>query len=60
MDTDTRAEIYGDLQVYMRENPPFIYLYSPNAFEAINTRVQDYRPRGAEDYNLFYTWVAGE
>jgi peptide/nickel transport system substrate-binding protein len=60
MDTEARADIYGELQVYMRENPPFIYLYSPNAFEAVNTRVQDYRPRAAEDYNLFYTWVAGE
>jgi peptide/nickel transport system substrate-binding protein len=52
--------LYGELQVYMQENPPFIYLYSPNAFEAINTRVQDYRPRGAEEYYLFYTWVAEE
>ncbi len=60
MDTDARADLYVELQEYMRENPPFIYLYSPNAFEAINSRVQDYRPRPAEDYNLFYTWVAGE
>jgi peptide/nickel transport system substrate-binding protein len=58
MDTEARADVYRELQVYMRENPPFIYLYSPNAFEAINGRVQDYRPRPAEDYNLFYTWVA--
>ena len=41
----------------MREEPPFIYLYSPNAFEAVRTRVQDYRPRPAEDYILYYTWV---
>lgn len=57
MDTEARADVYRELQVYMRENPPFIYLYSPNAFEAINGRVQDYRPRPAEDYNLWYTWV---
>jgi len=58
MDTDARADLYRELQVYMRENPPFIYLYFPNAFEAINSSVQDYRPRPAEDYNLWYTWVA--
>lgn len=58
MDTDARAALYVGLQQYMRENPPFIYLYSPNVFEAINNRVHDYRPRPAEDYNLFYTWVA--
>jgi len=59
-DTDERAGLYEELQVYMQENPPFIYLYEPNAFEAVNTRVQDYRPRGAEDYYLYYTWVVEE
>jgi peptide/nickel transport system substrate-binding protein len=60
VDTDARKKLYEDLQVYMQENPPFIYLYEPMAFEAIRDRVQDYRPRPAEEYFLFYTWVAGE
>jgi hypothetical protein len=29
-------------------------------FEAINTRVQNYTPRGAEDYFLMNTWVITE
>jgi peptide/nickel transport system substrate-binding protein len=41
----------------MRENPPFIYLYEPYTFEAINTRVQNYTPRAAETYFLFDTFV---
>jgi hypothetical protein len=28
------------------------------AFEAVRDYVQDYRPRGAEEYHLWYTWVA--
>ena len=44
----------------MQENPPFIYLYQLMTFEAINTRVQNYTPRGAEDYYLMNTWVIAE
>jgi ABC-type transport system substrate-binding protein len=58
VDTDAREKLYEDLQVYMQENPPFIYLYEPMAFEAVRDYVQDYRPRAAEDYFLWYTWVA--
>ncbi len=57
VDREQRAKLYGDLQVYMRENPPFIYLYEPFTFEAINTRVQNYMPRPAETYFLFDTFV---
>jgi peptide/nickel transport system substrate-binding protein len=46
-----------DLQKYMQENPPFIYLYEPMAFEGVSNRVVDYKPRGAEQYYLFYTSV---
>jgi peptide/nickel transport system substrate-binding protein len=60
VDTEERKKLYEELQVYMHEDPPFIYLYEPMAFEAIRDRVQDYRPRAAEEYFLFYTWVAGE
>jgi len=57
VDQEARAALYGELQVYMREDPPFIYLYEPVSFEAINTRVQDYKPRSAETYFLYETFV---
>jgi peptide/nickel transport system substrate-binding protein len=59
VDIEARQKLYEDLQAYMVENPPFIYLYEPMAFEAVRDNVQDYRPRAAEEYFLFYTWVAG-
>jgi len=57
---DERKALYEELQVYMQENPPFIYLYEPVVFEAKQTRVMDYFPRSAEDYWLFETYVVGE
>jgi len=60
VDREERKALYEELQVYMIENPPFIYLYEPVTFEAINTRVQNYHPLGGEDYWLFDTWVAVE
>ncbi len=60
IDQEARAELYKELQVYMRENPPFIYLYEPVTFEAVNTRVQNYKPRGAETYFLYDTFVVEE
>ncbi|GAB4533368.1 MAG: ABC transporter substrate-binding protein [Anaerolineae bacterium] len=60
VDQEKRAALYGELQQYMRENPPFIYLYEPYTFEAINTRVQNYAPRPAETYFLFDTFVVEE
>jgi peptide/nickel transport system substrate-binding protein len=59
-DQDERAVLYGELQEYMQEDPPFIYLYQPVQFEAINTRVQEYSPFPAETYDLFETFVVGE
>jgi peptide/nickel transport system substrate-binding protein len=57
VDYEERLKLYEDLQVFMMEDPPFIYLYEPFAFEAIRDYVRDYRPRSAEQYYLFYTWV---
>ncbi len=57
---EKRRELYVELQHYMQENPPFIYLYEPFTFEAINFRVQNYHPRPAEDYFLKHTWVLEE
>ncbi len=60
VDREKRKGLYEELQVYMKENPPFIYLYEPIAFEAINTRVQNYRPTSSETYFLFDTFVIEE
>ena len=60
LDDEKRAELYKELHRYMYENPPFIYLYSPETFEAINVRVQDYKPRAAEDYFLKGVWLLEE
>lgn len=57
VDDAARAELYTRLEKYMYDNPPFIYLYEPVTFEATNTRVHDYKPRGAEDYYLKAVWV---
>ncbi len=42
----------------MHDNPPFIYLYEPETFEAINPRVQNYKPRSNEMKYLWETTVA--
>ena len=60
IDQQERAAIYEELQQYMREDPPFIYLYEEIAFEAVNTRVQGYVPRSAETYDIFPVWVIEE
>jgi peptide/nickel transport system substrate-binding protein len=57
VDIDARKALYEELQQYMVENPPFIYLYEPVAFEAIRDHVQNYKPRGAEEYFLWATFV---
>ena len=60
VDYDARKALYEELQVYMQENPPFIYLYEPVAFEAVQDRVRDYHPRSSESYWLYEAWVAEE
>jgi peptide/nickel transport system substrate-binding protein len=51
-DSVERGEVYTRILKYMFEDPPFIYLYAPTAFEAINNRVQNYNPRISEQYYL--------
>ena len=51
-DDTARAALYVELQRLMQEDPPFIYLYQPVTFEAINPKVKNYKPRAAEDYFL--------
>ncbi len=53
VDREERAELYRQMHAMMREDPPFIYLYQPTIFEAVNERVQGYEPRAAEEYYLF-------
>jgi peptide/nickel transport system substrate-binding protein len=58
VDIAKRTALYQELQVYMHDNPPFIYLYEPYTFEAVRDRVQDYNPRPSEIYYLMDTWAA--
>lgn len=59
VDREARKKVYEDLQVYMQENPPFIYLEEPMTFEAVRDTVQDYYPRaGGTMYYLTGTWQA--
>jgi peptide/nickel transport system substrate-binding protein len=59
-EVEERAQVYRDIQTHMREDPPFVYLYYPQAFEAITTRVQNYQPRAAENYFLWDVSVSDE
>jgi peptide/nickel transport system substrate-binding protein len=53
VDDAARADLYVQIQHYMQEDPPFIYLYEPVTFEAYRSRVQNHKPRGAEQYYLW-------
>jgi peptide/nickel transport system substrate-binding protein len=58
LDRDKRKALYEEIQVYMQENPPFLYLYEPVTFEATRDRVTDYNPRPSEMLYLFDTGVS--
>jgi peptide/nickel transport system substrate-binding protein len=58
VDDQARAELYKELQRYMHDNPPFIYLYEPVTFEAVRDRVQGYDPRPSEEYFLEFVSVS--
>lgn len=51
-DQEERADVYTEILEYMNEDPPFIYLYQPLAFEATRDRVKNYEPRVSEQYYL--------
>jgi peptide/nickel transport system substrate-binding protein len=57
VDAAKRKALYEQLQVYMQENPPFIYLYEPYTFEATRDRVQGFNPRPSEFVYLTSTSV---
>jgi len=51
-DQNERAKVYTKILKYMHDNPPFIYLYQPLAFEATRANVKNYNPRVSEQYYL--------
>uniref|UniRef100_A0A7C1FGV0 ABC transporter substrate-binding protein n=1 Tax=Caldilinea aerophila TaxID=133453 RepID=A0A7C1FGV0_9CHLR len=57
-DLEKRAALYKELQAYMYENPPFIYLYEPITFEAIRSFVKGYAPNSVEQYYLKHVHLA--
>ncbi len=57
-DVEARAALYKELQAYMYENPPFIYLYEPITFEAIRSAVKGYAPNSVEQYYLKHVYLA--
>jgi peptide/nickel transport system substrate-binding protein len=52
VDREARAELYQEMHELMKEDPPFIYLYQPVIFEAVDADLEGYQPRAAEDYFL--------
>ena len=52
VDREARAEIYREVQRYMYDNPMFVYLYQPVAFEAVSNAVEGYQPGPNEGYDL--------
>jgi len=52
MEVEEREGLYNELHAYMYENPPFVYLYAPNSFEGVASRVEGYAPNGAELYRV--------
>jgi peptide/nickel transport system substrate-binding protein len=58
LDEEARAALYRDLQHYMLDNPPFIYLYELETLEAVQRRVQNYRPRPSELKSFKATFVS--
>jgi len=53
IDFDERMERYAEIQRYMREDPPFVYLHLDEAFEAVSMRVVGYKPFPNEEYHLW-------
>jgi len=56
VDRAEREQLYREIQVMLREDPPFIYLYEPVSFEAHRTSVLDYMPSPYESYELWNVW----
>ena len=59
IDRDERAALYRELSRYLFDNPPFVYLYTLNIFEATTSRVTGYRPLPTETWYLNQVGVDG-
>ena len=59
VDRDDRAALYAGLSRYMFDDPPYIYLYVLNLFEATTKRVTGYQPLPNETYYLNEVGVDG-
>ena len=53
VDRDKRAALYQQMQQLTQEDPPFVYLYYPDSFEATRSRVVGYTPYASEEYYLW-------
>lgn len=53
VDRNKRAALYKQMHQLMVDDPPFVYLYYPETFEATRSRVVGYQPRAAEEYYLW-------
>jgi peptide/nickel transport system substrate-binding protein len=53
VDFDERLQLYSTIQQYMWEDPPFVYLHQPEAFEGINALISGYEPNPREGYELW-------
>ena len=60
VDPEDRAKVYEEIQVFMQEDPPFIYLYEQMGLEGVNLRVHDYIPLPNEYVWFTGTWVDPE
>ncbi len=56
VDRDKRAALYQQMQQLTQTDPPFVYLYYPDSFEATRSRVVGYTPYASEEY---YLWGVG-
>ena len=59
VDRAERAALYGELSRYMYDDPPYIYLYVLNLFEATSSRVTGYSPLANETFYLNDVGVDG-
>ncbi len=56
---DERAALYREVSRYLFDNPPFVYLYALNVFEATTSRVTGYKPLPNEFWYLNEVAVNG-
>jgi peptide/nickel transport system substrate-binding protein len=53
VDVAKRAALYQQMQQLTQTDPPFVYLYYPDSFEATRSRVVGYKPYASEEYYLW-------